>query len=115
MSETWREPLAAGEAPARALERLWERGERPDVHAFLARHAARPAADIAAALAVDQWRRWRAGERVPAEDYLARYPQVADDAEAAVGLICGEWLVREELGERPDPDEYLRRFPRWAQ
>jgi WD40 repeat protein len=114
MSDTWREHPAADEAPARALERLWERGERPDVHAFLAAHAGRPVAEVAAALAVDQWRRWRAGERVPAEDYLARYPQVADDAEAAVEIICGELLIREELGERPNLDEYLRRFPRWA-
>src|SRR5207249_4539959 len=65
MGETRPEPLAADEAPARALERLWERGERPDVHAFLAPLAGRPAAQLAAALAVDQWRRWRAGERVP--------------------------------------------------
>ena len=67
--------------------------------------------EVAAALALDQWRRWHGGERVPAEEYLERCTAVAADTEAALALIYGELLVREELGERPDPGEYVERFP----
>jgi hypothetical protein len=64
-----------------------------------------------AALRADQRRRWEQGDRVPAEDYLARHPALAADAEAAVDMIYGEFLLRERLGEKPDPEEFFRRFP----
>ncbi len=112
---TGHEVPQAGAVPlARRLEDLWERGDRPDVHQFLAAAGAVPPADLAAVLGMDQWRRWHAGERIPAEDYLQRYPALAAGAEHALELIYGEFLVREELGEAPAPAEYLRRFPRYA-
>src|SRR6266540_764529 len=68
----------------------------------------------AAVLCIEQRQCWRAGERVPAEDYLRRYPALGADPEQAVDLVYGEFLLRERLGERPDPEEYLRRFPAYA-
>jgi WD40 repeat protein len=62
-----------------------------------------------------QDRRWRRGERVPAERYLARLPGLAADAEAALDLIFSEFLLREALGEAPHPEEYLARFPAHAE
>jgi predicted Ser/Thr protein kinase len=70
--------------------------------------------DLAAALRADQGRRWRAGERVPAEDYLSGHPELSADTEAAVDLIFHEYLLRERLGERPGKDEFLGRFPEHA-
>jgi serine/threonine-protein kinase len=98
----------------RRLEHLWQLGQRPDVHEFLASARVSDPAVLAEVLAVDQWRRWHAGERVPAEDYLRRYPALADNPETVLELVYGEWLVREEVGEQPVLDEYLERFPRWA-
>ncbi len=98
----------------RRLEHLWQLGQRPDVHEFLAQAGAREPAALAEVLAVDQWRRWHAGEPVRAEEYLGRYPGLAADPEAALEVVYGEWLVREELGQQPDPEEYVRRFPQWA-
>ncbi len=63
----------------------------------------------------DQVRRWRAGHRVPAETYLARYPRLQDDDEAAFELIYGEFLLREEWGETPSNEELEWRFPRFAE
>jgi hypothetical protein len=40
-------------------------------------------------LAIDQWQRWHAGQRVPAEDYLARSPDIAADESAALVLVFG--------------------------
>jgi serine/threonine protein kinase/tetratricopeptide (TPR) repeat protein len=68
----------------------------------------------ALALRLEQARRWRQGDRAPAEDYLARHPALAADAEYALEVIYGELLLREEQGERPSPDEFLARFPHLA-
>src|SRR5262249_59842549 len=73
-----------------------------------------PAEREAAELRLDQRRRWQARERVPAEDYLRRHPPVAADPHAGGDLIYGEFLLREQLGERPTADEYARRFPEHA-
>src|SRR5262249_53542147 len=51
----------------------------------------------------------RAGEPCRAEDYLAQYPGL--DAEDAVELVYTEFVGREERGDRPEPTEYLARFP----
>jgi serine/threonine protein kinase/Tfp pilus assembly protein PilF len=103
------------DSACRLLERLWDAGQRPDVTELLAEAGIVDAARAARVLALDQWRRWHSGQRVPAEDYLARFPHVAAAPEAALELIYGEMLVREELGEHPAAEEYLARFPLWAE
>ena len=62
----------------------------------------------------DQVKRWRAGQRVPAESYLALHPCLQEFGEAALELIYGEFLLREELGESPQVEEFHWRFPRFA-
>jgi serine/threonine-protein kinase len=113
-------PRAAGPDPERpddAAELLWQRwrrGDRPDVAAFLAEAGPLAPGAVAAVLRVDQRQRWQAGERVPAEDYLRRYPDLRGQPETAVDLVFNEFLLRERLGERPDAGEYLARFPEYA-
>src|SRR5262249_21555243 len=63
---------------------------------------------------VDQAERFRLGQGVPAETYLESFPTVRDDPEQAVDLVFGEYLLREELGQQPTPEEYLRRFPQYG-
>jgi eukaryotic-like serine/threonine-protein kinase len=65
-------------------------------------------------LCEDQVRRWRAGQRIPAESYLARNPSLQESGEFALELIYGEFLMREELGESPQLEEFHLRFPRFA-
>jgi WD40 repeat protein len=67
-----------------------------------------------ALLRADQARRWQRGERLPAEAYLAQLPPLRADGETAVDLICSEVLLRERLGESPGVDEYVQRFPQFA-
>ena len=62
----------------------------------------------------DQVKRWRAGQRIPAESYLALHPSLQESGESAVELIYGEFLLREELGESPQLEEFHWRFPRFA-
>jgi serine/threonine-protein kinase len=68
----------------------------------------------ALALRLEQARRWRQGDRAPAEEYLARHPALAADPEYALEVVYGELLLREEQGERPGSEEFLRRFPQFA-
>jgi serine/threonine protein kinase len=67
-----------------------------------------------AVLRADQEARWQAGERVPAEAYLAMHSSLPLDVEKALELVYGEFLLRESLGQMPTLDEYLRRFPQYA-
>jgi serine/threonine-protein kinase len=108
------EPTLQGGDPAERLQRLWDEGQSPDVDTFLAQAGPLPPDQVAVLLRIDQRGRWRSGEPVPAEDYLRRHPAIAADPELAVDLIFNELLLREGLGERPEADEYLRRFPAYV-
>ncbi len=100
--------------PARCLWGLWRQGHQPSVEDFLAGADIRDPDRIVAVLRVDQWERWRRGQRVPAETYLDVFPAVRDEAEHAVELVLAEYLLREELGEQPALEEYLGRFTQYA-
>jgi serine/threonine-protein kinase len=70
--------------------------------------------DLAAAACTDQHERWAQGRRIPAEAYINAWTALQADAEAVVDLIYGEFVLRDERGEKPDPAEYYRRFPQYA-
>ena len=74
-----------------------------------------PAESLLPLLLADQQERWRRGDRVPAESYLAQWPVLRSDEEKALDLIYQEVLLREEAGESPAPAEYQGRFPQWAE
>jgi WD40 repeat protein/tRNA A-37 threonylcarbamoyl transferase component Bud32 len=101
---------AAGEL-VRRIESLWESGQNPDPDELLETGGVSFPADAAKVLSADQWHRWHAGERPALEDYFARHPAVAADPEAALLLVYGEFLVREERGEVPSLGDYRSRFP----
>jgi WD40 repeat protein len=100
--------------PDRQLWLLWRQGHHPDLDQFLAATGELPAARLADVLAVDQRERWQRGERVPVSNYLEQYPVLQEDAECALLLVYGEFLLREELGEAPALEEYRQRFPQYA-
>jgi tetratricopeptide (TPR) repeat protein len=62
-------------------------------------------------LLLDQHERWQRGERVLAEAYLEREPQLGSDTEKILDLVYHEIVLREERGETPRLEEYLGRFP----
>jgi eukaryotic-like serine/threonine-protein kinase len=100
---------------AQRLAELWQRGRQPDVREFLAGAGPLSPVEVVAVLSVDQQQRWRCGERPKAESYLALHPAVHASGDGAVDLVYGEYLLREELGEAPAVDEYLRRFPQFRE
>src|SRR5262249_11859125 len=58
--------------------------------------------------------RWLLGERPPAEVYLGEFFHLQHGDEHALDLVFGEYLLRQELGERPAIEDYAGRFPRFA-
>jgi serine/threonine protein kinase len=99
---------------ARHLDKLWQRGQRPDVHSLLAAAGNLSPDELASVLRVDQWRRWQAGEPAPVEEYLARYPSLQEYPEAIIELILSELLLRETAGETARAEDFLCRFPAYA-
>jgi serine/threonine-protein kinase len=63
-------------------------------------------------LCAEQRNCWHRGEPIRAETYLAQHPLLADQADHVVELIYNEVLLREEMGESPELEDYLQRFPR---
>jgi hypothetical protein len=59
--------------------------------------------------------RLRAGEDCRAETYLDAFPSLASNANLALELIFTEFQVRQELGQKPDPADWLARFPQWRE
>ncbi len=102
------------DGPARRLWDLWRQGQQPRLEDFLAHDRALDQGQILEVLLVDQAERYRLGRGVAAETYLDAFPTVRDDPERAVDLVFAEFLLREELGEQPAPEDYLRRFPQYA-
>ena len=94
------------------MQALWRAGQRPDLAAFLADSGVIDPVQRLDLVREDQYQRWRAGERVPAEDYLPVLGPAAP--EDALVLIWAEVRLRAGRGEAPDVAEYQRRFPAFA-
>ena len=73
------------------------------------------ASELAVRRACDELsRRLRSGLACEAEEFLAADPTIGSDTDAVLELLYTEFIVREQLGERPRPQEWLDRFPRCA-
>jgi tetratricopeptide (TPR) repeat protein len=99
--------------PDLLLDDLWERGTPIDVRTFLApwRDQNLALRELVAVLRVDQRRRWLSGQRVDVTGYRRDFPELEGDSESFFELVYNELLIREELGERPNPDDYAALYP----
>jgi serine/threonine-protein kinase len=100
--------------PADQYRKQWGFGPPPDLHEFIAGLPTLTADELLDVIEIDRAERWRKGERVKAERYLRHFPALANDQEAALVLIYGEYYLRKELGESPSLMEFLARFPQHA-
>jgi eukaryotic-like serine/threonine-protein kinase len=62
----------------------------------------------------EQETRWNRGERPVVEDLIAKHPALRENADAAIDVIYQEFVIRRDCGEFPAPEDYIRRFPAWA-
>lgn len=110
LAEDW---LALKDAVKR-FEHAWRGASRPAIEDYL------PAGDslrlrvLIELVHIDLELRLKAGETARVEEYLARYPELADDRTVTLGLIAAE----HELRRRREPglalDGYLQRFPQYS-
>ena len=68
---------------------------------------------LAAKLVAEMIQRWRQGERLLAEDFLARHPELWEHPAAAADLIYEELCLRQEYGPEMPVEQLLLRFPQW--
>jgi serine/threonine protein kinase/Flp pilus assembly protein TadD len=71
------------------------------------------AESLAAKLVSEMIERWGQGERLLAEDFLARHPALWEHPESAADLIYEELQLREQYGLKIKLEELLQRFPQW--
>lgn len=96
----------------RRFERAWLAGRRPAVEDFL--HEADPSDhDLLVELAhVELEFRIKAGQPARAEDYFARFPQLAAGT-AAAGLIAAEYELRRRIDPELPFDEVAAKYPQY--
>jgi tetratricopeptide (TPR) repeat protein len=74
---------------------------------------AEAASTLAAELVSEMIRRWRQGEHLLPEDFLARHPELWEHPEAVADLIYEELCLRQEYGPGVPLEQVLSRFPQW--
>ena len=90
---------------------LWgSSGSPPDLFAFLEQHNGSDATDKLAVLLTDQQHRWKTDQPLKVEDYLARLPDLAGDADCRFQLAVGEFQARQNGDTSPSIDEFTSRF-----
>src|SRR5262249_29885377 len=100
--------------PARRLLRLWREGVRPDLFLFLPGEPDLQPTEPVGVPRAHQRLSYRSGEPVPAEWYIERFPLLSADPDLALDLIYNEYLLEEEAGKTSRLDDYLARFPQFA-
>lgn len=60
---------------------------------------------------VDQRERFMCGVPLHSTEYIKQYSFLRDDAELAFELVYREFLLREELGQKPTLEDFERRYP----
>src|SRR5215831_1866899 len=103
--------LAAGSDPVRQYLEQWRRGATPSWTQFLDEAGNLTPQQVVAVLRTDQRERWQRGQPLRVEDYLQARPTLKAEPEAVLDLIYNEFVLREEAGQTPTPEEYQQRFP----
>jgi WD40 repeat protein len=98
----------------RRFEDAWKGPARPEIIAFLPTGTGHTRL-LTELVHVDLEYRVRAGDAARVEDYLTRYPELADDRAAALDLIAAEFELRRRVEPGLAAADYLRRFPRYRQ
>src|SRR5262249_49729703 len=87
----------------------------PSAADFLESHPDASPAERLDVLLTDELLRWRRGCPGSVAAYLGEPPTLADDPEAILKRVQGEFLARLEREEVPDPGSYMRMSPDLAE
>lgn len=105
------EDSVACDAIMKRFDKAWREGLRPEMDDYLLHEAGLRRAVLVHLVHIDLERRLKAGEPVRVEQYLSRYPELADDSGKVIELVAAEF----DLRRVHEPDlavaEFLERFP----
>src|SRR4051794_40646434 len=102
------------EGPIKQFVQAWREGRRPAIEDYLPTGGPWRSPLLVELAHTELELRIKAGEPARAEEYLARYPALAEDRAGAVSLIAAEHDLRRRAEPELDLDEYLRRFPHYG-
>jgi hypothetical protein len=107
------EDWAALKDAVKRFEAAWRRAARPRIEDCLPAGEALRACALVELVHIDLELRLKGGDAARVEEYLTRFPELADDRAVTLGLIAAE----HELRRRREPGfsfaEYLARFPQY--
>ena len=96
--------------------RSWQTERLADgLDRFLARYPGLNSAQLVEVLLLDQALEWENQPGPTVEQYLQRFPVVADQGQVVLELVYGEMRAMRALGLRVDVDAYVARFPDLAE
>ncbi len=94
------------------FEHAWRCGNRPDIAEYLEQVNVEDRDYCVRELVMmDLEYQWNYGREAYVEDYLVRFPQLAQSADGYDGLLAEELRARRRVGKLPTTKERERRFP----
>src|SRR5579862_235731 len=101
----------AMDAIVERFEKAWRAGLAPRLDDFVGDGAVNRQILLVELVHVDLEYRLKAGQKTVVQDYLSRFPELQNDAEAVLGLITAEYRSLQLQGQSPKVEDYLQRFP----
>jgi len=97
-----------------AFEREWERGAMPSLEDYCSESKNDESVTTLAALVKADLRcRFTRGQRPSVVAYLDRFPCLREAHDRVVSLVYEEYCLREEKGERLDPERFCADYEPW--
>lgn len=94
------------------FEKTWRQANTVDLNPFLPPRGDRlRVVTLVEFIKTELEIRWRKGQKPLLEEYLQRYPELADAPQFLPHLIGEEYVVRQRHGDKPDLATYRSRFP----
>jgi serine/threonine protein kinase/predicted ATPase len=110
-----REDWAALEDTVKCFENAWRQGLRPVLDDYVPTSTGPPHPILIELVHTELELRLKSGEAARVEEYLTRYPQLAEDRAAVAELIAAEYDLRRRSERGLSLDEYLERFPQYRE
>ena len=105
---------AAREQVLQRFESAWRQGPPPAINDYLSVGGGEQSGLLVELLHIDLEFRLRAGDEVRVEEFLSRFPSLAEDSDAVRDLVVAEYRLRRRTEPDLTPGEYQRRFPQYG-
>ncbi len=93
------------------FEALLQQGDSPQIEKFLSKEGIDRSTLLVELVHVELEHHLKAGEPVRVEEYLKRFPELAENHDSFQELITAEYLLRLRNDPQLDTSEYAERFP----